>query len=132
MNDAVRALMDRTDDVVPASALAPILKMHPSVIIRRAKEGTWDQSTLGRFVISGDRVKFFREDFLQKCGFLEPKPPERTVVQAVDDLRKELHEIRLILLAQLSIGPMIRLEELKEKDRQLLQQPADDERKFQA
>ena len=43
-------------------------------------------------------------------------PPERTVVQAMDDLREELHELRLILMAQLSIGPLLRLDELKQKE----------------
>ena len=39
------------------------------------------------------------------------------IAQALDDLRKELHEIRLILMAQLSIGPLMRLEELKQKEK---------------
>ena len=30
---AVQALMDRDDELVPAAAIAPIVKMHPSVII---------------------------------------------------------------------------------------------------
>ena len=71
--DAVLDLMNRTDEVVPAEALAPILKMHPDVIRKYAKDGTWDSDRLGNYVISGGRVKFFRKDFLQKCGFLEPE-----------------------------------------------------------
>ena len=126
-SEAVRHLMAMTDEVVSAKHLAPILRMNPGVIVQRVKEGVWNQDALGKYVISGDRVKFFRKDFLQKCGFMPPDQPERTIIQAVDDLREELHEFRLVMLAQLSIGPLLRLDGLKqkEKDRQLLQQPTD-------
>jgi hypothetical protein len=47
------------------------------VIIRYAKTGQWDQDAWGNFIISGEgknaHVKFFRMDFLQKCGFVEKK-----------------------------------------------------------
>ena len=74
--DPVQALMAMTDETVSAKHIAPILKMDPSVIVKYAKEGKWDQERLGKFVISGNRVKFFRKDFLQKCGFMEPEPEE--------------------------------------------------------
>lgn len=68
-SDAVRALMDMTDDVVPASAIAPILQMHPSVITNQAKTGRWDRNVCN-YIISGNRVKFFRIDFLRKGGWI--------------------------------------------------------------
>ena len=80
---AVQALMDRDDELVPAAAIAPIVRMHESVIIKDAKTGKWDQDHLGKFVISGNRVKFFRKDFLQKCGFLPPDPEETTKNEAL-------------------------------------------------
>ena len=116
ITEPVRVLMAMNAEVVSAKYIAPVLKMSESVIIHYAKNGQWDQDALGKFVISGGRVKFFRKDFLQKCGFLQEDPPERTTAQALDDLREELHEIRLILMASLSIGPLTRLDELKQKE----------------
>ena len=37
--DAVLQLMAREEEMVPASAIAPIVKMHPSVIVHYAKTG---------------------------------------------------------------------------------------------
>jgi hypothetical protein len=117
MSEAVRHLMAMTDETVSAKYIAPILHMSESVIVKYAKDGTWDADRLGNFVISGGHVKFFRKDFLQKCGFVSPDPPELTTAQALEDLREELHEIRLILRAQLSIGPALLLEELRAKEK---------------
>ena len=66
MSDQVKALMEMTDETVSAKHIAPILKMSPSVIVKYAKDGTWDADRLGKYVISGGHVKFFRKDFLQK------------------------------------------------------------------
>lgn len=68
--DAVLALMNRTDEVVPASAIAPIVKMHPSVIVNYAKSGQWPER-ICNYVISGSHVKFFRIDFLRKGGWIQ-------------------------------------------------------------
>ena len=68
-SDAVRALMDMTDDVVPASEIAPILGIHPQVMIRQAKDGPWPRDVCN-YIISGNRVKFFRIDFLRKGGWI--------------------------------------------------------------
>ena len=68
-SDAVLQLMARTDDMVPAAALAPILKMHPSVIVKYAKDGKWPRE-ICNYVISGSHVKFFRVDFLRKGGWI--------------------------------------------------------------
>ena len=88
----VQRLMDMEDEVVTAKDLAPIVKIHPQTIIEYAKTGKWD---LCRFVISGDRVKFFRKDFLQQCGFMDPEPEETvetTVATAVIDGLKAMLE----------------------------------------
>lgn len=104
--DPVQALMAMTDETVSAKHIAPILKMDPSVIVKYAKEGKWDQERLGKFVISGNRVKFFRNDFLQKCGFMDPEPEETTAEQILtamlveirlmrDDMRKIRQQLQL-------------------------------------
>ena len=76
----VLELMNMTDEVVPARVLAPIVKMHPQTIVDYAKTGKWN---LCRYIISGDRVKFFRKDFLQQCGFIDPEPDPQDVERAV-------------------------------------------------
>ena len=66
---AVQELMDRTDELVPAAAIAPIVKMHPSVIIAYAKDGKWPRDVCN-YIVSGTHVKFFRIDFLKKGGWI--------------------------------------------------------------
>ena len=90
VNEAVRVLMEMTDETVPAKLLAPVVRMHPSNIIELAKTGRWDKC---EFIISGNRVKFFRKDFLQKCGFIpKEKPPD-----PMGEILKELKEIRELI-----------------------------------
>ena len=67
-SEPVLALMAMTDEVVPARVLAPIVKMHPQVIINQARTGEWNRC---EFVISGKRVKFFRIDFLRRGGWIQ-------------------------------------------------------------
>lgn len=98
-SDAVLDLMNRTDEVVPAEAIAPILKMHPDVIRKYAKDGTWDSDRLGNYVISGGRVKFFRKDFLQKCGFMEPEKEEDPTREILTMLGKLLEGQSTIMRA---------------------------------
>ena len=71
--EAVLALMARPEEFVPASALAPIVKMHPSVIIEYAKNGNWP---FCKYIISGNHVKFARLDFLKHFGFIQDEEPE--------------------------------------------------------
>ena len=66
---AVQELMDRTDELVPAAAIAPIVKMHPSVIIAYAKDGKWPRDVCN-YIVSGTHVKFFRIDFVTKGGWI--------------------------------------------------------------
>ena len=83
ISEPVRLLMAMTDETVSAKYLAPILKMSESVIVKYAKDGTWDQDNLGKYVISGGRVKFFRKDFLEKCGFVDPEKKDDPMEEAL-------------------------------------------------
>lgn len=98
----VQRLIDMDDEMICAKDIAPIVHMNQDVIIRYAKTGQWD---LCRYVISGNRVKFFRKDFLVKCGFMDPDPEpadvERAVLTAVIDalqtmLESQKETIRLL------------------------------------
>ncbi len=86
INEDVQRLLMSTEETIPASWIAPIVKMDPRVIIKYAREGKWN---LGAYVVSGTHVKFFRRDFLQKCGYLLEESPPRTT----DDLLEELIEL---------------------------------------
>ena len=68
--EPVLALMARTDEMVPAAAIAPILKMKPDVIIKYAKDGEWPRE-ICNYIVSGTHVKFFRIDFLRKGGWIQ-------------------------------------------------------------
>ena len=68
--EPVLALMARTDEVVPAAAIAPIVHMKPDVIIKYAKEGQWPER-ICNYIVSGRCVKFFRIDFLRKGGWIK-------------------------------------------------------------
>lgn len=103
MNDPVKVLMGMTDETVSAKYLAPILKMNPSVIVKYAKDGTWDQDKLGKFVISGDRVKFFRKDFLQKCGFMDPDPEEKSTEVLILEQITALNEAATMICQMLTL-----------------------------
>ena len=92
--EAVRALMERTDTMITARDLAPVVRMHPDVIIDYAKTGKWPRE-ICNYIISGNRVKFFREDFLRKAGYLEEEKPE---VQVIDLVIEELKQIRQLLV----------------------------------
>ena len=82
----VAALMAMDAEVVSAKHIAPVLKMNEGILIHRVKSGQWDPDVLGKYVISGNRVKFFRKDFLVKCGFVAPDPPEKTDSDRLDEL----------------------------------------------
>ena len=68
-SDPVRELMQRTDELVPAAVIAPILGMKAETIIKKAKIRKWDRGVCN-YIVSGTRVKFFRVDFLRKGGWI--------------------------------------------------------------
>ena len=112
--DAIEVMKMMESVTVNADLIAQALGMNPGVLRKHVKDGEYKISA---YDVCGDRVRFFRKDFLQKIGEIPEDPPEQTTAQALDDLRKELHEIRLILRAQLSIGPALLLEELRAKEK---------------
>ena len=69
ISEPVLALMNRDDEMVTAADIAPIVRMHPQVIVRYAKTWQWPRE-ICNYVVSGNRVKFFRIDFLRKGGWI--------------------------------------------------------------
>lgn len=84
-NPYVRALLDMDAEVVPASAISPIIRMHPSVMIDYVRSGEWN---LCQTIQSGDHVKFFRRDFLRKSGLIDED------TDLLIQIRNELKELR--------------------------------------
>ena len=119
---AIETLKAMPDIYISPDLIAKVEGKNPDVLRKLVKDGKFKK---GDPDIYNTRIKFNRKKYLQDIHELPPDQPERTMIQAIDDLREDLHDIGLILLAQLSIGPLLRLDELKqkEKDRQLLQQP---------
>ena len=68
--EALQKLIDSTDVLVPASAIAPIVKMRPQRIIQYAKNGQWPEA-ICKCVIIGNSVRFYRTDFLRKGGWIQ-------------------------------------------------------------
>ena len=112
--EAIDILMMMESVTVNAYLIAQALGMNPGVLRKHVRDGEYH---ISKYDICNDKIRFFRKDFLQAIGELPPDLPERTTAQALDDLREELHEIRLILRAQLSIGPALLLEELRAKEK---------------
>lgn len=67
--DDIRRLMDLNCEMITARDLAPVVRMHPQVIVHYAKTGKWPRE-ICNYVVSGNRVKFFRVDFLKKGGWI--------------------------------------------------------------
>ena len=86
-NEYVRALIECDLEVVPASMIAPIIRMHPSTMIDHVRKGEWN---LCATVISGDHVKFFRRDFLRKAGLIDAK--DELIMQVLEEV-KELRRL---------------------------------------
>ena len=118
--EAVLALMARPEEFVPASALAPIVKMHPSVIIEYAKNGNWP---FCKYVISGNHVKFARIDFLKHFGFIQDEEPEEDEGPTVAELISTLADSMITILK----GQRMTMEIMKEQNellRQILEKSA--------
>ena len=64
----VQRLIDMDTEMVYAKDIAPIVHMNTDVIVKYAKDGTWN---LCRFVRSGESVKFFRFDLLRQGGWIK-------------------------------------------------------------
>lgn len=101
ITEPVRNLLAMNAEVVSAKYIAPVLKMSEAVLVHRVKTGQWDQDTMGRVVISGNRVKFFRLDFLQKGGFISPPSPEKTDSDRLDEII-ELIRVQNTMLIEIS------------------------------
>ena len=68
-SEPILALINRRDEMVTAADIAPVVRMNTDVIIKYAKSGQWPRE-ICNYIVSGNRVKFFRVDFLKKGGWI--------------------------------------------------------------
>ena len=84
-------IMKRMDTVTVIPALvAQALGMNPDVLRKHARDGEYKISA---FEVTGNTVRFFRKDFLQKIGEMPPDPPEKTIREQLDEISFLLGQI---------------------------------------
>ena len=110
--EAVERLKAMEDMTVSAELIAPVLKMNPDVLRKRVRDGDYKLSAVH---VSGDRIRFFRKDFLQKIGELPPdeKP---TVEQLLEGILEELKLMNKLTLARMDISQRLALEIMNSKE----------------
>ena len=94
----VQKLIDMDSEMIYAADIAPVVRMKTDVIIKYAKSGIWDPDNQGKFIISGNSVKFYRLDFLRKGGWIPPEAPNNDILT---DIHEELVMIRQLLASVL-------------------------------
>ena len=81
--EAINIMMMMESVTVNADLIAQALGMNPGVLRKHVRDGDY---LISKYEICGDRIRFFRKDFLQAIGEMEPDPPERTVEDRLDEL----------------------------------------------
>lgn len=85
--EAINLLMMMESVTVNADLIAQALGMNPGVLRRHVKDGDYK---ISKYEVCGDRVRFFRKDFLQQIGEIPMDPPERTEMAVMEDILRQL------------------------------------------
>ena len=110
--EAIRRLKAIDDVYVTADMIAPVLRMNPDVLRKRVREGYYKISSVD---VSENRIRFLRKDFLQKIGEMPPDQPEKSVNALLEEILEELRERNRIQRCMMSIGQVVRYEEMMAK-----------------
>ena len=81
--EAINIMMMMESVTVNADLVAQALGMNPGVLRKHVKDGEY---RISKYEICGDRVRFFRKDFLQSIGEIPQDPPERTDSDRLDEI----------------------------------------------
>ena len=81
--DAIEIMKMMESVTVNAGLIAQALGMNPGVLRKHVRDGDY---LLSAYEVCGDRIRFFRKDFLQKIGEIPPDPPERTDSDRLDEI----------------------------------------------
>ncbi len=91
-SSALQKLMEMDDEVVSATDLAPVVRIHPSLMIGLVKTGKW---SLCETVQMRGHVWFDRRDFLCRCGCLnDNKSFLGRMLSQLDEIRRAMDELR--------------------------------------
>lgn len=94
--EAINIMMMMESVTVNADLIAQALGMNPGVLRKHVKDGDYH---ISEYDVSGDRVRFFRKDFLQKIGEMPVDPEEPTDHQLLEKIWESLMDIRILLKA---------------------------------
>lgn len=95
--EAINIMMMMESVTVNADLVGQALGMNPGVLRKHVRDGEY---TLSKYEINGDRIRFFRKDFLQSIGELEKDPPEKTDSDRLDEII-ELIRVQNTMLIQI-------------------------------
>ena len=94
--EAINIMMMMESVTVNADLVAQALGMNPGVLRKHVKDCEY---RISKYEICGDRIRFFRKDFLQSIGELAPDPEEPTDHQLLEKIWETLMDIRILLKA---------------------------------
>jgi hypothetical protein len=104
-------IMKRMDTVTVIPALvAQALGMNPDVLRKHAKDGEYKISA---FEVTGNTVRFFRKDFLQKIGEMDPDPEARTDSDRLDEIIELIRVQNTMLMEMLAYVKLGRKESIE-------------------
>ena len=87
--DAIEIMKMMESVTVNADLIAQALGMNPGVLRKHVRDGDYHFS---KYEICGDRIRFFRKDFLQAIGEMAPDPEEKTADQMILEQLVALNE----------------------------------------
>lgn len=108
--EAINILLMMESVTVNADLIAQALGMNPGVLRKHVKDGDYK---ISKYEVCGDRVRFFRKDFLQAIGEMPMDPPVKTDSDRLDDIIRLLDEMCDLLHAAVP-GFALRFTEEKE------------------
>lgn len=94
--EAINIMMMMESVTVNADLIAQALSMNPGVLRKHVKDGEY---LISKYEICGDRIRFFRKDFLQAIGEMPPDQEEPTDHQLLEEIHEALMDIRILLKA---------------------------------
>ena len=99
--DAINILRMMDSVTVNADLIAQALGMNPGVLRKHVRDGDY---LISKTEICGDRIRFFREDFLRQIGELPPEEDEPTdhqlmkmIVNALESITRSQESILRLL-----------------------------------
>ncbi len=94
--EAINIMMMMESVTVNADLIAQALGMNPGVLRKHVKDGEYH---ISKYEICGDRVRFFRKDFLQQIGELPPESEYPSTEQMLQQMWEAMMDIRILLKA---------------------------------